>query len=203
MTSYTANWNVFCCLPKVGGDIFLNLSQQSALNGSFYVRVLVADAVLWTACQAAGGHLAHLEQTVSRSLLSIRGRWGTEWDNHSTGDGIALLTVQMCLRQWPIGPRVLSPTDKMQVDDQRASGMRVDTLRNIWIWFATQLLCDCCADLTHSNCMRPCARHQLVSTNPNFYLAHTSAHKVNSCVKKMLSMSNQNIVVSQPSLFGL
>lgn len=34
-------------------------------------------------------------------LLSIRGRWGMEWDSPSTGDIITLLTVQMCWGQWP------------------------------------------------------------------------------------------------------
>lgn len=49
----------------------MQFSWKNTMNGSFYMSVLVPDAGPWAACQAAGGHLARLMQTVSRGL------WGT------------------------------------------------------------------------------------------------------------------------------
>lgn len=142
----------------------MQFSWKNSMNGSFYMYVLVPDAGPWAACQAAGGHLARLMQTVSRGLWGTccpsGGRWGMEWDNSSTGDSTAWLTVQMCRQQWLSVACVpnkwaseFSPTDMIPDYNQTGCWESIRYMcRYIWKYLSlvgsvTQLLCYCYFDL--------------------------------------------------------
>lgn len=144
-------------------------------------------------------------------LLSIRGRWGMEWDNPSTGDSAARLGVQMCWQQWPNVTSTnellsLSPTDKTPDHNRKDCSVSVRYIwSNIYRYLSlveslAQLSCGCYSDLIHTQQMWLCLRHQLVSANPmqNLKLALASARQVNSCLKSAFVKPNQRPLTARP-----
>lgn len=97
--------------------------------------MLDPDAKHWAGCQAAGGHLAHPSRQRAEAceghLLSINGRWGTEWDNSFTDD-IGAQTPNVLMTKC-----LLPPTDThMQEYESGCESV-------------TQLLCVCIIDETN------------------------------------------------------
>lgn len=95
-----------------------------------YTPVLVADAGPWAACQAAGGHLARLMQTLSRGL------WGTccpsgggEAWNETTPQQVTVQHDSMFKCADDNGRACLSPADKIPDPNQKGCSV---SIRYMW-----------------------------------------------------------------------
>lgn len=70
-------------------------------------------------------------------LLSIRGRWGMEWDTPSTGDSTVQLTAQMCWWQRPSVTSVLNKWASKSVPLIRNHSVSSKPQVHVWIHLGT------------------------------------------------------------------
>lgn len=178
-------------------------SWQNIISICFHASVLVADTGPWAACQAAGGHLARLMQTLSRGLRGTccPSGGGEAW-NETTPQQVTAQqhSVSKCAddngqvwlssQQKSFWASLLLIRHQIIIREaiQWASGTCVDTLEIlesgwvsdaavVWLlhWSNTHSKCDCV--LRTSWCWR--------TRKQNLKLAHAGAHRVSSCLRSV------------------
>lgn len=182
------------------------------MNGSFYTPLLVADAEPWTACQAAGGHLARL----CRQCPEVCGPPAVHWG----GWRLRLGTRQP---QQVMGQTIFCCPDESMKEDTCGHQMSFSLCSD-----TRSFQCGCCLlasvqgwihsvrsgwvsdsavvrllQWSNNNCMWLCPQPPVGSADPKqiCQLTHDSSLLNPQLPKALFGISEQNRVLSQPGFW--